>query len=551
MCARALSLAPAPSPARAGPDRARRAFRRAGPARRRTDHDDATLYMNDLHILDTSCKPPAWSRPPRMQGNPPPIEREGHTAVVVGARMVVFGGTWVDEEDNSRYLNDVHVFDTARNWWSQPDVLGTPPLEREGHTASVVGRNMLVFGGAGLDGADRSINLADLHVLDTGSWTWHEPALGSAALPQERRYHTACVLERALYVFGGQYYEPSADLHFECDNVVSRLDTDAMAWETLQVDGQAPLRRACHSASVVGKQIFIVGGRYWDISEDDYIFMNDVQILDMAPCSSLAADWRAYLRNEHLSDLELRVDGRCIPAHRVVLAARCEHFARMLLSGMQEVESGRVQIDGVRHEVFLCLLEYLYTDVVEFAPEIALELLTAADRFGLERLKHECTCTIEASLCTGTVCQVLPVADQHSALDLKAVSARAAGRARPEVLGAWFPAALRAHPPDAAPTPASRPDPSASRPPARARRSACTTSRPTSPRSSGPRPSRRCPASCSSRCTLRWPTGTTRTRRPGSRRRCPSRARTCSTARHSGCGSSHSATAPPPPARRR
>ncbi|KAJ1633382.1 hypothetical protein T492DRAFT_590304, partial [Pavlovales sp. CCMP2436] len=64
---------------------------------------------------------------------------------------------------------------------------------------------------------------------------------------------------------------------------------------------------------------------------------------------------------------------------------RCEHFSRMLMSGMKEAESGFVEISGVRHEVFMSLLEYLYTDVVDFAPELALDLLIAADRFGIER----------------------------------------------------------------------------------------------------------------------------------------------------------------------
>lgn len=137
-----------------------RATRARGSRDGRTDLADVTLYMNDLHILDTSSKPPTWSRPPRTPSNPAPIEREGHTAVVIGRRMIVFGGTWVDEDDQSRYLNDVHVLDAARNWWSQPDTLGAPPIEREGHTASAVGRLMYVFGGAGLDSADHSINLA-------------------------------------------------------------------------------------------------------------------------------------------------------------------------------------------------------------------------------------------------------------------------------------------------------------------------------------------------------------------------------------------------------
>ncbi|KAJ1633381.1 hypothetical protein T492DRAFT_547026 [Pavlovales sp. CCMP2436] len=251
--------------------------------RDRTDLEDITIYLNDLHILSTSSKPPTWSRPPRTPSNPPPMEREGHTAVVIGRSMVIFGGTWVDEDDASRYLNDVHCLDTGRNWWSRPDTLGTPPIEREGHSACAVGRSMLVFGGAGLDVEERSINLADLFILNTDTWTWQQPQLGSDVLPQERRYHTASVCDSKMYVFGGQYYESTADLHFECDNIVSCLDVENMSWETLnmswetlsRIEGQAPLRRACHAAGVVGKNVYIVGGRYWDISEDDYIFMSD------------------------------------------------------------------------------------------------------------------------------------------------------------------------------------------------------------------------------------------------------------------------------------
>ena len=46
----------------------------------------------------------------------------------------------------------------------------------------------------------------------------------------------------------------------------------------LGTDSTAPLRRACHAAGVVGKKVFLIGGRYWDKAEDDYIFLNDIQV---------------------------------------------------------------------------------------------------------------------------------------------------------------------------------------------------------------------------------------------------------------------------------
>ena len=52
-------------------------------------------------------------------------------------------------------------------------------------------------------------------------------------------------------------------------------------------------------------------------------------MLDTRPSSSLASDWRRYFNSELLSDVCLLVGDMRIPAHRVVLAARCDFFARI------------------------------------------------------------------------------------------------------------------------------------------------------------------------------------------------------------------------------
>ena len=122
-----------------------------------TDDDDSTIYMNDLHVLDVTCF--VWSRP--TCSGTAPIEREGHSASVVGNRVHVFGGTWVDDDSNSVYLNDLHVHDVEAMAWSQPSTTGEPPSQREGHTAAVVGTDVIVFGGAGLDKEDSSVNLRE------------------------------------------------------------------------------------------------------------------------------------------------------------------------------------------------------------------------------------------------------------------------------------------------------------------------------------------------------------------------------------------------------
>ena len=148
------------------------------------DDENNAVYLNDLHILETSSF--CWTHP--STEGAPPVEREGHTACVVrGSRILYFGGTWVDEEDNSIYLNDLHELDAETHTWSQPEVGGKPPLQREGHTACVVGESMVVFGGAGLDpDKGESVNLADVHALDLPTMRWAQVDVGAGDVPQAR-----------------------------------------------------------------------------------------------------------------------------------------------------------------------------------------------------------------------------------------------------------------------------------------------------------------------------------------------------------------------------
>jgi len=381
-----------------------------------TDEDDTTIYMNDLHVLDAGMF--TWNRP--NASGTPPIEREGHSAVAVGARIIIFGGTWVDDEDQSHYLNDLHVLHAENMAWSFGQCSGDAPIQREGHTASLVGLYMVVFGGAGLDADERPVNLNDVHLLETAQLAWSRPNV-TGKVPQERRYHSASVVDQRLLIFGGQYYDASADLHFECDNAVCAFDLETLLWSSVAVDSAMPLRRACHAAGVVSKRVYLIGGRYWDVAEDDYIFLNDIQVLDTQPSSTRVADWQLYVNNPHLSDLTIIVRGVRVHAHRVVLAARCAYFRGMFESGMKEATQSEVAIDDISYEVFLALLEHLYTDRVEIASESALELFAAADFLGIEQLKMLCMARIEAELEARTVCHTLFVADKHSAAPLKDV----------------------------------------------------------------------------------------------------------------------------------
>ena len=99
----------------------------------------------------------------------PPCPRGGHTATLIGASILFFGGHFYgSQKDGYTYLNDTHVLDLNSSRWIKPKVQGTAPAARFGHTALLAGSRVIIFGGKGKKGVFK-----DLHALDPVSMTWY------------------------------------------------------------------------------------------------------------------------------------------------------------------------------------------------------------------------------------------------------------------------------------------------------------------------------------------------------------------------------------------
>lgn len=82
----------------------------------------------------------AWLTP-EMKGTIP-TPRAGHTAVAVDNCIVIFGGG-----NAHGPTNDLFVLNTDSMTWTQPQQHGTPPTPRVGHSCTLVFKNqLLVFG---------------------------------------------------------------------------------------------------------------------------------------------------------------------------------------------------------------------------------------------------------------------------------------------------------------------------------------------------------------------------------------------------------------------
>jgi len=154
-------------------------------------------YRYDLWALSLGASP-EWTELASSGGWP--SGRYGHAAIYdpTDNRMVVFGG-W----NASSQLNDVWALSLgASPEWTLLAPSGTPPSEREGHTAiyDPTDNRMVVFGG--YDGAGMRNDVWALSLGASPEWTLLTP---SGTPPSERHLHTAIYdpTDDRMVVFGG------------------------------------------------------------------------------------------------------------------------------------------------------------------------------------------------------------------------------------------------------------------------------------------------------------------------------------------------------------
>lgn len=137
------------------------------------------------------------------------------------------------------------------------------------------------------------------------------------------------------------------------------------------------------------------------------------------PPMTLITDLRGSLNDPTFADITFELDdGQHVHAHKL-LCVRCDYFKNMLAGEFRESKQRVIPIQNISHDVFLSLLEYLYTDEVEIKLEMAMDLFVAADQFGVERLKKLCEKNILVSINTENAATILQAANLHHAHGLR------------------------------------------------------------------------------------------------------------------------------------
>ncbi|NWH77460.1 TYW23 protein, partial [Piaya cayana] len=145
----------------------------------------------------------------------------------------------------------------------------TMPLCMHGHTATYDPdtKRIYVFGGIREDKDHSSI-----YILDTVTWKWLLVA-AKGRIPV-LTYHSATIYRKELFVFGGTFPQKASLSTGPCSNVLYVFNPEHEIWYQPISEGDKPLPRLGHSATLLKNKLLIFGGRRTSF------YLSDMHILD-------------------------------------------------------------------------------------------------------------------------------------------------------------------------------------------------------------------------------------------------------------------------------
>lgn len=115
------------------------------------------------------------------------------------------------------------------------------------------------------------------------------------------------------------------------------------------------------------------------------------------------------------SDVTLIIDGKSIPAHKCLLAARSGKFKMMLDASMVEQNSSEITIETSKPILMASIIDWIYSSEIDF-PEVTsdiFELILLADEYLLDDLKRKCEETLIYRLDQDNALQILVMSSKY------------------------------------------------------------------------------------------------------------------------------------------
>ncbi|XP_053154596.1 uncharacterized protein LOC128345924 isoform X2 [Hemicordylus capensis] len=151
---------------------------------------------------------------------------------------------------------------------------------------------------------------SSIHILDTASWKWrHVSAKGKVPT---LAYHSATIFRKELFIFGGAFPKMSSLETGACSNALFIFNPEYEIWYQPIVEGEKPLPRLGHSATLLRNKLIVFGGQRTSV------YLNDTHILDLGfmeytsvPFLSGHPSARSFHAAMAVSDQKVLISGGC------------------------------------------------------------------------------------------------------------------------------------------------------------------------------------------------------------------------------------------------
>jgi N-acetylneuraminic acid mutarotase len=206
--------------------------------------DGKTVALNDAYIFNVVTR--TW-RPVEVAN--PPSARYAHSLSIVGEEIIVFGGSNGEQDFNDIYV--LHLGQEPLSWQSVRPRVSTPAAHR-GRPASSRGGRPTTSGRGGGGGGKSSVSS-----VSSGKGSTNATAARGPVGPVARFAHATCVVGRKMYVFGGSTY---VDSQFKKLKDFWCFDVDEEKWTQVRAAGDLPPSRCTHTCVALGENVVMFAG---------------------------------------------------------------------------------------------------------------------------------------------------------------------------------------------------------------------------------------------------------------------------------------------------
>jgi speckle-type POZ protein len=166
------------------------------------------------------------------------------------------------------------------------------------------------------------------------------------------------------------------------------------------------------------------------LTEGHVTFVCAIMVIDDSPIpvppSDIVTHLGRLLDQTDGTDVSFVIGNETFHAHRAVLAARSPVFKPELFGFRAESTMSSITLHGITPATFKTMLRFIYTDELpaedehqDCSTEMIQNLLAAADRYALDRLKFVCARKLWDKVSVYTVATILACAETYNCQELK------------------------------------------------------------------------------------------------------------------------------------